>query len=150
MRSTARRFLSLHLDTERNDHDIQTDNLSREKVDAYRAILSSNLPEPEKKPDRVAQEVLTLLVGGSATTMRVMSRIVFHINSTPHILSHLRSELDAIMPTLNVHPELEVLEQQRYLVSMKIVLVLVWFRNPYLRPHSLVPKNGEFTCYARG
>ena len=93
MRSTARRYLSLHL-AARNDHPgTQTDELSREKVDAYRAILSSNPPEMEKGPDGVAQEVLTLLVGGSATTTRVMSRALHHVVSTPHVLGHLRSEL---------------------------------------------------------
>ncbi len=126
MRSTAKRYLSLHLAAEQNKSDKQPDQLSREKVDAYRAILSSTLPEFEKRPDRVAQEVLTLLVGGSATTMRVMSRIVFHVNSTPHVLSHLRSTLDAIMPVPTAHPELEVLQQQRYLVSSKIDLAHVY------------------------
>ena len=123
MRSTARRYLSLHLAAEKNNHETQTDELSREKVDAYRAIINSNLPELEKKPDRVAQEVLTLLVGGSVTTMRVMSRIVFHVTSTPHVLSHLRSTLDTTMSAPDTHPELEVLEQQHYLVSFEIVLV---------------------------
>lgn len=117
MRSTARRYLSLHLAAKKDSHETQTDEPSREKVDAYQAILSSNLPEVEKEPDRVAQELLTLLVGGSATTMRVMSRVLFHVTSSPHILSHLRSELDAIMPVPDSHPELAVLEQQRYLVS---------------------------------
>lgn len=115
--------MSLYLAAEKNDHETQTDELSREKVDAYRAILSSILPEYEKKPGHVAQEVLNLLVGSSATTRRVIPRIVFHVNSTPHVLSHLRGELDATMHAPKVHPELEVLEQQRYLVSIESVLV---------------------------
>ena len=125
MRSTARRYLSHHLAAEKNDHEGQTDEHSRRKVDAYQAILGSSLPEPEKKPDRVAQEVLTLLVGGSATAMRVMSRIMFHVNSSPYVLSRLKHELDAIMPTPNVHPELRVLEQQCYLVSIGLFLVSI-------------------------
>ena len=117
MRSTARRYLSLHLAAKNKHHVTQNDEPSREKVDAYGAILCSNLPEIEKEPDRVAQEVLTLLVGGSATTMRVMSRVLYHVVSTPHVLGHLRSELDAVMPVLDTYPELEDLEQQHYLVS---------------------------------
>lgn len=115
MRDTARRYLSLHL--QHKSHGTNGDELPRQKIDAYQAILNSTLPEKEKEPDRVAQEVLTLLVGGSATTMRVMSRVVFHVVSAPHILKALRSELDAIMPVPDGHPELELLEQQRYLVS---------------------------------
>ena len=70
----------------------------------------------------MAQEVLTLLVGGSATIMRVMSRIVFYVTSTPHVLSHLRSTLDAIMSAPDIHPELEALEQQHYLARFESCL----------------------------
>ncbi|KAL9129093.1 MAG: hypothetical protein Q9217_002365 [Psora testacea] len=136
MRSTARRYLSLHLAAEKTDPQTPTDELSRDKVDAYRAILNSNLPDYEKQPDRVAQEVLTLLVGGSATTMRVMSRVLFHFTSTPHVMSRLRSTLDAIMPMPTVRPELEVLQRQDYLtpVSMspsRILMDPTIYNNPY-------------------
>lgn len=117
MRDTAKRYLSLHLLAERKSYEIYGDELPRQKINAYQAILNSTLPKKEKEPDRVAQEVLTLLVGGSATTMRVMSRVLFHVVSTPHVLEALRSELDTIMPVADSNPELELLEQQRYLVS---------------------------------
>ena len=114
---TARKYLSLHLIAEKHGHEAQNREPSHNVIDAYRAILGSNLPEPEKRPERVAQEVLTLLGGGSATTMRVMSGVFFHVITTPHVLNHLRRELDAVMPTLETRPKLEVLEQQVYLVS---------------------------------
>jgi len=117
MRDTAKRYLSLHLLAEPKSYETYGDELPRQKINAYQAILNSTLPEKEKEPDRVAQEVLTLLVGGSATTMRVMSRVLFHVVSMPHILEALRSELDTIMPVADNHPELELLKQQRYLVS---------------------------------
>ena len=115
MRDTARQYLSLH--QQHKSQETNGDELPRQKIDAYQAILNSTLPEKEKEPDRVAQEVLTLLIGGSATTMRVMSRVLFHVISAPNILKALRSELDTIMPLADSHPELELLEQQRYLVS---------------------------------
>lgn len=120
MRSTAKRYLSLHLAAIKNDHETKTNKLSRGKVDTYRAILGSTLPKLEKKPEHVATEILTLLVGGSATIIRVMSRIVFLVISTPQVLDHLKRELDAIMAAPNVHPALEVLEQQPYLVRTKV------------------------------
>ena len=104
---------------EKDDNEIRTEELSSEKVDAYRAIINSNLPDREKEPDRVGQEVLTFLVAGSATTMKIMTRIVYHVHSTPQVLQKLRRELNTVMPGLDVHPELETLEQQQYLVSMK-------------------------------
>jgi len=122
MRSTAAQRLSLHQAAEKKGLEYKSDQLSRQKMDAYQAVLSSDLPEAEKKPDRVAQEVLTLLVGGSATAMRVMSRIIFHVVATPQVLGKMRSELDAVMSAPSVQPELEVLEQQRYLVGNEAVL----------------------------
>lgn len=88
------------------------------KVDAYRAILDSSLPAIDKEPDRVAQEVLTLLVGGSATTMRVMSRVVYHVNATPGVLDKLMGVLERVMRGRHEGPELEVLEKEEFLVSL--------------------------------
>ncbi|KAL8920044.1 MAG: hypothetical protein Q9172_004674 [Xanthocarpia lactea] len=118
MRSTARQYLSLHTSAAKQATGAEKSNhASNSKIDAYRAILSSTLPEIDKQPDRVAQEVLTLLVGGSATTMRVMLRIVYHVNSTPGVLSRLSKTLDAVMTTPTTNPELEVLEKQEYLAT---------------------------------
>ena len=85
--------------------------------DAYQAILHSSLPEPEKEPPRLAQEILTLLVGGSATSSKVMTRITYHLTSEPATLTRLREELKTIMPDPLVTPTLEQLEQLPYLVS---------------------------------
>ena len=121
MRSTARQYLNLHTAAEKPADASAEDSShsSDAKVDAYRAILSSTLPDIDKQPDRVAQEVLTLLVGGSATTMRVMLRVVYHVNSTPGVLGRLTETLDAVMTTPTASPELEVLEKQEYLVSVQ-------------------------------
>ena len=121
MRRTARRYLSLHnLGAEEVSEPMRIDGYFKGKPDAYWAILSSDLPEGDKEPDRVAQEVLTLLVGGSVTTMRVMSRIIYHVSSSSHVLHELRKSLDAIMPLRTTHPELQVLENQEYLVSFQM------------------------------
>ena len=121
MRSTARQYLNLHNPAEKPAAATLEDSShpSDAKVDAYRAILSSTLPDIDKQPDRVAQEVLTLLVGGSATTMRVMLRVMYHVNSTPGVLGRLTETLDAVMTTPTASPELEVLEKQEYLVSVQ-------------------------------
>ncbi|KAI4093907.1 MAG: hypothetical protein LQ339_007589 [Xanthoria mediterranea] len=120
MRSTARQYLNLHTAAEKLADAPAGDSShpSGAKVDAYRAILTSTLPDIDKEPDRVAQEVLTLLVGGSATTMRVMLRVVYHVNSTPGVLGRLTETLDAVMTTPTASSELEVLEKQEYLVAV--------------------------------
>lgn len=119
MRRTAQKYLSLHTSSSSPSNPFSKPDLDipfSDKIDAYRAILSSSLPEIDKEPDRVAQEVLTLLVGGSATTMRVMTRIVYHVASTPGVLERMTEVLDRIMPERTSHPELEELEREEYLV----------------------------------
>ena len=69
--------------------------------------------------NRVAQEVLTLLVGGSATTARVMTTLTFHLASEPAIVVRLREELNTIMPDPSVIPNLEQLESLKYLVRIR-------------------------------
>lgn len=55
-------------------------------------------------------------MGGSATTMRVMTRIVYHVVSTPNVSERLTEVLDRIMPEATSHPELEELEREEYIV----------------------------------
>ena len=70
--------MSLHTSTTKQPDGVEDfDGLSGGKIDAYRARLSSTLPDVDKEPDRVAQEVLTLMIAGSATTMKVILRIVY-------------------------------------------------------------------------
>lgn len=118
MRREAQKYLSLHTSSSPSRPSSKPDfNIAfRDETDAYRAILNSSLPEIDKEPDRVAQEVLTLLVGGSATTMRVMTRIVYHVASTPDVLGKLTEVLDRIMPETTSHPKLEELESEGYIV----------------------------------
>ena len=83
---------------------------------AYRAILNSSLPDHEKEPARLAQEILTLLVGGSATSARVMTRTTYHLASEPALLRRLRDELETVMPDPSMTPPLEQLETLPFLV----------------------------------
>lgn len=88
---------------------------------AYQAILNSSLPEQEKEPARLAQEILTLLMGGSATSSRVMTRITYHLASEQAMLARLREELITAMPDMNVTPPLEQLEKLPYLVRFQVL-----------------------------
>ncbi|KAL9100151.1 MAG: hypothetical protein Q9163_004436, partial [Psora crenata] len=116
----------------------------------YDAILATtSIPPSEKDPDRIAQEALTLLVGGSSTSARVMARLTFHITSNPAVSRRLFADLQAAFPhdygndypTVTAtaepsHPELEQLERISYLapVSMTISSILMdpsIFHDPY-------------------
>ena len=92
---------------------------SSEKPSAYRAILESSLPPQEKEANRLSQEVVTLLIGGAATTARVMTRLTVFLTTDPAILRRLREELEQVMPDPPVVLELEDLEELPYLVSLQ-------------------------------
>ncbi|MCJ1312339.1 hypothetical protein MMC25_006013 [Agyrium rufum] len=96
----------------------QIESSPSSRPNAYRAILNSSLPPPEKEVDRVAQEILTILVGGSATTSRVMARLTYHMCDTPAILERLRDELSAVEPDPLKTPPLDELEQMPYLTAV--------------------------------
>ena len=89
------------------------------KPNAYHAILSSSLAPSEKEPNRLSQEILTLFVGGSATTARVMTRVAYHVTADREVFLRLRKELEEAMPDPFTTPELEELERLQYLVSTK-------------------------------
>lgn len=129
MRSTARQYLALHTaafqEKEKQNNDKQEETTSsytsptgNTKIDAYRAILDSSLPAIDKEPDRVAQEVLTLLVGGSATTMRVMMRVVYHVVATEGVEERLLEVLGRVMKGKMDWPGLEELEREEFLVAI--------------------------------
>ena len=86
------------------------------KPDLYQAILGSSLPDHEKEPNRVSQEVLTLLVAGSSTTARTLVRLTFHLASEPAIMTRLKAELRSVIPHQSHIPGLEQLECLTYLV----------------------------------
>ena len=83
----------------------------------YQAIIKSSLPPQEKVAHRIAQEVFTLVVAGSSSAARVMTRMTFHLASEPSILERLQQELRTLMIDRFVTPELEQLEALPYLVS---------------------------------
>ncbi|KAK7937318.1 cytochrome P450 [Apiospora aurea] len=57
------------------------------------AIVQSNLPEPELRHRRVAEEVASITGAGFESTAAVMRVTLFHIYSSPAILGRLRREL---------------------------------------------------------
>ena len=117
MKSSATHAYIAYRKAQKPEQQVKTTTTAPHQTNAYQAILNSSLPEPEKEPARLAQEILTLLVGGSATSSRVMTRITYHLTSEPAMLARLRDELITVMPDSNTTPPLEQLEKMPYLVG---------------------------------
>ncbi|KAG4444137.1 hypothetical protein IFR05_000366 [Cadophora sp. M221] len=71
----------------------------------FHDILSSNLPEWEKSPDRLYQEGQTFIAAGTETTAWCLTVITFYLLSNPSILAPLRAELIAAKARSSVELE---------------------------------------------
>ena len=94
---------------------------SKEKYfhNLYHALLASNLPEDEKRPERLAHEGFEILLAGSDTTARTMGIAVYHLIANPQIVQKLREELKTVMPRPQDIVELRILEALPWLVSLQ-------------------------------
>lgn len=84
----------------------------------YHALLASNLPQDEKRPERMAHEGFEILLAGSDTTARTMGIAVYHLIANPHLAQRLREELKTVMPKSQDVVELKVLQELPWLVSL--------------------------------
>ena len=85
----------------------------------YHALLAANLPEDEKRPERMAHEGFEILLAGSDTTARTMGIAVYHLIANPSIAQRLREELKAVMPRPQDTVELRILHELPWLVSLR-------------------------------
>lgn len=82
----------------------------------FHALLSSDMPEEEKRPERMAHEGFEILLAGSDTTARTMGIAVYHLLANKDIALRLREELKTVMPTPQCVIDLRVLESLPWLV----------------------------------
>ena len=85
----------------------------------YHALLGSNLPEDEKRPERMAHEGFEILLAGSDTTARTMGIAVYHLIANPPIAQRLREELKTVMPRPQDIVEFKILHELPWLVSLR-------------------------------
>ncbi|KAL6719251.1 hypothetical protein ACLMJK_003488 [Lecanora helva] len=84
----------------------------------YHALLASNLPEDEKRPERMAHEGFEILLAGSDTTARTMGIAMFHLISNPAVAYKLKRELETVMLRPRDVVELKTLQELPYLGSI--------------------------------
>ncbi|DAA75510.1 TPA_exp: Uncharacterized protein A8136_1584 [Trichophyton benhamiae CBS 112371] len=63
----------------------------------FHYIATSDMPESERSPERLAKEAQVLLGGGTASTARTIGFTSFYIMSNPNIRSRLEDELRDVM-----------------------------------------------------
>ncbi|OCT47606.1 Trichodiene oxygenase [Cladophialophora carrionii] len=80
-------------------------------------ILRSDLPDAEKSPARIMQDIQATVTAGTLATAAALSYTLFSLLSHPQLLRRLRTELHAAMPNPTVLPSLAVLEQLPFLTA---------------------------------
>ena len=85
----------------------------------FHALLASNLPEDEKRPERLAHEGFEILLAGSETTARTMGIAVYHLIANPPVAQRLREELRTLIPEPHEIVELRLLHELPWLVSVR-------------------------------
>lgn len=84
----------------------------------FHALLDSKLPQEEKAPGRLSQEVFTVISAGGETTAKNLTTLTFHLLNSPDKLQKLREELIQLDPDGTA--SLVEYETMPYLVSLFI------------------------------
>lgn len=64
----------------------------------FTRLLESDLPEQEKGVERLTQEGVSLVAGGSETTSMMIASTIYHVLANEDVLLRLQTELDGAMP----------------------------------------------------
>lgn len=97
---------------------------TKEKLDAgiqfdrptiFATLLNSDLEEVEKRPERLADEAITVTAAGTETTSWTLSVITYHLLDKPKLLDRLLTELRANIDDPKSLPRWTTLEKLPYL-----------------------------------
>ena len=110
------RLANLIIDSQSNGGALPDEKTSVPKGTLFHALLNSKLPAEEKAPDRLSQEVFTVISAGGETTAKNLSTLSFHLLHNPDKLQRLREELNRLDPDGTA--SLVEYETMPYLVSL--------------------------------
>lgn len=93
-------------------------NVSLESSTLFEVIDNSKLPEEDKSAPRLVDEAVGIIVAGSETTAKILTRTAYELMSNPSVLIQAREELTHATLQLD-KPQLELvdLEKLPYLAS---------------------------------
>lgn len=84
----------------------------------FHDVVSSELPEREKTPERLAQELQIVVAAGSETVAKFLSWTTYFLLENPEKLEKMREELNRLDPDRNA--TLAELENYPYLTSVML------------------------------
>ncbi|OJD28710.1 cytochrome p450 [Diplodia corticola] len=84
----------------------------------FHELIDGDLPDEEKRLERMWQEGQIIVGAGTETTAWSLSATMFYILWTPHVRTKLQAELDAAIPDATELPSLQVLQALPYLSAV--------------------------------
>ncbi|KAJ4420525.1 hypothetical protein N0V82_004298 [Gnomoniopsis sp. IMI 355080] len=84
----------------------------------FETLLKSDLEDHEKRPERLADEAITVTAAGTETTSWTLAVITFHLLDKPHLLDRLVAELRANIDDPKNLPRWTILEKLPYLSAV--------------------------------
>lgn len=112
-------FLTFKEDLQKQiDGVLQRHREGKDNHTVFDEILDSNLPEFEKRPERLLEDAQNIAIAGTETTAWSLSVIEYHLLNNPSILRKLKSELEVAMPDLSAPVYIKEVEQLPYLTAL--------------------------------
>ena len=132
MRSSAQAAI----DEESSSIDDEIERIQTQKSvkrhNVFHTIIHSSLSPQEKTSKRLGQEGFVAIAAGGETCGRMMTLAIYYILANrDRVMPMLEQELRQVMPTPEIQPDLNALEQLPWLVSTP----------PPPRLHILAPKD---------
>jgi len=84
----------------------------------YDVLTNPQVRPQEKTDDYLQDEAHTVIGAGTATTASILTIIIFHLLSKPHIVQKLQAELEPLMTRIDGPPKWQQLEQLPYLTAI--------------------------------
>ena len=106
----------------------------REDVTLFHELKHSDLPEGEKGLRRLTDEANMVVGAGGETTAQTLTRMYFHLLTSPEVLGRLRKELIEALPDGREMPTLGFLQQLPYLNAVVEEGVRISFPVPARSP----------------
>ncbi|KAM0327101.1 hypothetical protein ACHAQA_006229 [Verticillium albo-atrum] len=86
-----------------------------ERPTVFGDLLQSELVDHEKRPERLADEAVSIVGAGTETTSWALAVITYHLLDKPELLTKLRKELSEVVKDTRHLPAWTVLEKLPYL-----------------------------------
>lgn len=112
-------------------------------------FTDSNLPASEKTVERIAQDTIGMMIGGTETVAGTLSHMTYHLLSNPETMAKLHAELATVATDPQNLPAWDVLEKLPYFSAVLLECLRLFlgasFRLARISPDQDIIYKGNWT-----